>query len=146
MPFACAGGIKYAWMDHDPAYLNEVAVKDMWYEVAHIYDFRELLFAVQYDDEEHTRPTFQVKWTIDGNVYFVEFADEEPGAQKYAMKDKYPSTGGTLGLQGRPKFSDLQMYDDKRGLDGLFEVMVTNVVGTNPLIEAWLLYETLEVT
>lgn len=146
MPFASGADKKYAWMDHDPAYLNQIPVQNTWYEVAHVYDFRELLFAIRYDDDEHTTPDYEVRWTIDGNIYFMGI-EAEDNTQIYIRKDKYPSNAGISGLNYNPAISgNYRLYDDKRGLDGLFEVRVTHVVGTNPVLEAWLLYETLEET
>lgn len=146
MPTAHQGEVKYAWMDHDTAYLSQIPVTNTWYTVAHVYDFRELLFAVAYDDDEHNIPTYEIKWTLDGNVYFVQ-VEAEGNGQMYIWRNKYPSAAGTAGLTYRnePSGSDAY-YDDKRGLDGLFQVRIINAVGTNPLLQAWLLYETLEQT
>lgn len=146
MPVAHQGEVKYAWQDHDPAYLNQIPVQNVWYTVAHVYDFRELLFAAKYDDDEHNFPTYEVRWTLDGNVYFGSFAEED-NLQLYVRKDKYPSNAGTTGLYyNTAMVGSYHLYDDKRGLDGLFQIRITNAVGTNPLLEAWLLYETLEQT
>jgi hypothetical protein len=147
MPAAHAGAAKkYAWMDHDPAYLDQAPpVQNIWYTVYHDYDVRQLLMSVLYRDDEETGADVEIMWTCDGNVYLMQkFLNDSEQFNVY--KTKYDSTnedaldedvagvGGNLG------------YRDKRALDFLVEVRVTSAIGTNAHLEARALYETLEVT
>jgi hypothetical protein len=133
-------------MDHDTAYIHITPpIQNQWYTVAHVYDLRELLFAVACDDDEGTEPSVEVRWTIDGNVYFTTL-NTVTDVLRYVMRDIFPSTGGTLGLSERGYVAGDTQYDNKRGLDGLFEIRTLGVPGTNAFLDGYLLYETLEVT
>jgi hypothetical protein len=147
MPAAHAGAAKkYAYLDHDPPHLVQVPpVINTWYQLYHDYDVRQLLMSALYRDDEETGATIEVRWTCDGNIY-VSSVDADDQIQYYIYKTKYNSVEiqplnddfGPGGYKG--------LYRDKRAQDFKVEVRVTTAVGTNARLEAWALYETLEVT
>lgn len=149
MPQASAGyvaQVKYAWMDHDPAYIDiSPPVQNTWYELYHAYDVRQLLMGVKYRDDEQEGNNVEVRWTCDGNVYlFATTLDDDD--QEDIYKTKFQSgTTEELTRDSTPPGMDAP-YRDKRALDFLVEARVTGVIGTNAHLEAYALYETLEAT
>lgn len=148
MPTAHLGkSTKYHFQDHDPAYLNQVPPdKDTWYTVLEDTDVRLIQFAVYQNNDEVAAKDIEVKWTLDTHVYFIALDGFEADEQLNLKKDKHPSTGGTAGL-GYQTYTGAIPHDmDKRAHSAKLEVRMTSAAGTNQVLRAWCLYETLEET
>lgn len=135
------------WLqDHDSDVVNETPpVQNTWYEVFHAYDVRLLICAIEQVNDEAAAKDVEVRWTIDGNVYFdvVPLADS---TLNWVYRNRLPSAGGTTGLAVAASFVNAVRYTDKRGHDFQVEVRTTSVPGTNQVLTCWCVRETLEVT
>lgn len=146
MPAASGAHKKYAWMDHDPAFIDiDPPVQNTWYEVYHNYDVRQILMSVKYKDDEEDGATVEVKWTCDGNIYTIEI-ELDNNYQLYVYKNKYSVLDIEDTLSSVDWGPSALFYQDKRALEFKVEIRVTSVVGTNAHLYGYALYETLEET
>jgi len=146
MPQASGAGRKYAYLDHDSAYINEAPpVQNTWYEVFHEYDVRLLYCVVMATDELAAGADIEVKWTIDGNEYFTAFTGDSD-EDYFIYRDYLGSLVGTAGLLNNSNRFNGSYYVDKRGQDFKVEVRVTSDVLETDILEAWCVYETLEAS
>jgi hypothetical protein len=143
MPTASgSGGGAGAWMDHDAATVFEAPpIQNQWYTVFHDYNVRLIWCQMSQANDETAAKQCEVRWTIDGNVYFKDpvMDDSDP---YYIYKDENPSTGGALGLNSTKTPVNAASYVDKRGLDFKVEVRIIDAVGTNQVLVALCVYET----
>lgn len=149
MPYAggsIAAQIKYAWQDHDPALSSQdPPVQNTWYTIMDAYDVRLLWCHVIQTNDESAAKDVEVRWTIDGTVYF-DADSYEHNAGNYIFKNIYDSALGTSGLtlsSGRVNAAD---DVDKRGLHVKIEMRMTSAPGTNQVLTGRAVYETLEAT
>jgi len=144
MPAASGSGARTAWMDHDGVMLaQDDPVQNQWYPVIHDYNVRLIWCVVMQSNDEAAAKHLEITWTIDGNVYF--FTDDfVSGTMYYIYKDRLPSVGGTSGLQWSTTILNAAHYVDKRGLDFAIDARIIDVGGTNQLLGAFAVYETLE--
>jgi len=135
------------WLrDHDTAAVYETPpAQNEWYEVFHDQDVRLLLCEIRQTNTENDAKDIEIRWTIDGNVYFLSTSldDATPG---YIYRAAPPSAGGTSGLATSGILYSGAYRVDKRGLDFKVEVRITSLPGTAQTLRCWCVYETLEVT
>ena len=146
MPQASGASLKYAWMDHPPAFIAQPDPdQNQWYEIYHDYDVRQILMDVCYYDDEMTGADIEIRWTIDGNVYLGAIEADDL-LQYYVYKNKYGVDGPTQLDTTRFTDTGVPLYHDKRGLDFRVEARITTAHGTNSVLLCHAVYETLEVT
>lgn len=135
------------WLqDHDSDRVSEVPpVQNTWYEFFDAEDVRLLWCAVKQNNDESAAKDLEVRWTIDGNVYFVSWAADH-NTLYYIYRNYLHSAGGTSGLAADTTIRNGAYYVDKRGLVFKAEVRLTGVPGTNQALYGWVVRETLEVT
>lgn len=135
------------WLqDHDTDVVDESPpVQNTWYEVFDADDVRLLLNSIYQVNDEAAAKDVEIKWTIDGNVYFVANTLAS-GTFVYVYKDHGPSIGGTAGLAVSAVIVNACYNVDKRGLRFKVEVRMTSVPGTNQVLISRAVRETLEVT
>jgi hypothetical protein len=138
--------VKYAWMDHDPPYiLIAPPTINVWYTLYHDYDVRQLLMAVLQHNDEEANQDIEVRWVCDGNTYLWASSLTE-GSQKYLYKTKYNKLNADTLLVDTIDGNDNPSYRDKRALDFKVDIRITSAVTASQTLEAYALYETLEVT
>ncbi|GAH35745.1 unnamed protein product, partial [marine sediment metagenome] len=106
---------------------------------------RLLWCKVLHNNDETANKDLEIRWTIDGTVYFIAFtlaADE--GRWVYRNYDE--STGGTRGLTVSADPVNAAFTTDKRGHTFKVEVRTTSVPGTNQILICNCVRETLEET
>lgn len=146
MPRANVGDVKRWLQDHDTDMVSETPpVQNTWYEVFHAEDVRLLWCDIIQTNDEAAAKDLEVRWTIDGNVYFDDVSLAN-GTYGYVFRGVTPSTGGTKGLTIGVGIFNAAYYIDKRGLDFKVEVRITSVPGTNQLLQGRCVRETLEIT
>jgi len=137
---------KYAWKDHDTAKLQHYPpVQNEWYEVFHAEDVALIYCAVMQWNDDNTDQDLEVKWTIDGSVYFLAWTQGQ-GQMHSIFRDGDPSDGGTDGLIWTAPYQLALQYCPKHGLDFKVEVRMTSAGGLNQGLLAYCVYETLEET
>jgi hypothetical protein len=141
-----AGGKKYWLQDHDTDEVNEAPpVINVWYTAFDAEDVRLIWCAITQHNDESAAKEIQVRWTIDGQVYWV--ADSvDSDAIKYVYRNREPSLAGTQGLVVSTSTYNAAYYVDKRGLDFKVEVRLTDAAGTNQTLICDCVRETLEET
>jgi hypothetical protein len=146
MPFACAGKTKYAWMDNDTAEVYEAPpILNQWYTVVEDDDLRLLVFAMFQTNEENAAKDLEVRWTLDGNIYLLQ-ANEDAGLVVYVSRNIEPSGSGSELSTSVQWKNAMNQYLDKRCLHGKLEIRITSALGTNQILNAKCVYETLEAT
>lgn len=146
MPEASGRHVKYHYRDHDTDLVNEAPpVQNTWYEVFHAQDVRLIWCMVQQDNDEVAAKDIQVRWTIDGTVYFRPLSILS-GTVFTVFRNWNGSTGGTDGLEAEQGRKNAGYYVDKRGLDFKVEIRMTAVPGTNQVLICRCVRETLETT
>ena len=135
------------WLrDHDTDEVLETPpVQNTWYEVFDAEDVRLIWCWIYQSNTENDAKDIEVRWTIDGNVYFVAVALDD-ATPNYIYRIWTPSGGGTAGLASTATEANAGHYVDKRGLDFKVEIRMTSVPGTNQLLQCRCVRETLEVT
>lgn len=145
-PQAAGAAVKYVYLDHDTDVRSEVPpILNQWYQVFHAYDVRLLWCTVTQTNDEVAAKNMEVRWTIDGTVYFCTVAAAN-GTTYYIFRTRLPSTAGTLGLEATVTQLNAVFYVDKRGQDFKVEVRMTSALGTNQTLLAYCVRETLEQT
>lgn len=141
-----AFGQKFHYDDHDtdqqdltPPVLNQ------WYEVFHAYDVRHLWFLILQTNDETVAKTVEVRWTIDGQVYFVASAINN-NANYWGFRNDAPSGAGTAGLSLTTSQVLACWTTDKRGKDYKVEIRITSPLGTNQRLYCNCVRETLDLT
>jgi hypothetical protein len=145
-PKASGANVKYAYLDHDTDVVNEAPpVLNQWYTVFDAYDVRLLWCYIYQSNDEAAAKDIEVKWTIDGNVYFKTTA--LPNATNYYIYRNWsPSAVGTAGLSGDVNLYNATRFVDKRGQHFKVEVRITSALGTNQVLTCLCVRETLEPT
>ena len=137
---------KYHYKDHDTDEVNETPpVQNTWYEVFDAEDVRHLWCACYQKNDEAAAKDIEIRWTIDGNVYFstVALVDD---SENHVFRNRDPSTGGTAGLSFNAAKFAAAYYVDKRGQSYKVEIRMTAVPGTNQILRCRCVRETLEET
>jgi hypothetical protein len=147
MPTAYGGAAKkYAWKDHDTDIVNMLPpVLNQWYTVFDAEDVRLLEMYIAQVNTETDPKDVEVRWTIDGNVYFVTVTVAN-GVENYIYRTMDPSTAGTSGLTDTIVENPAFIHNDKRGLDFKVEVRIISALGTAQRLVAYAVRETLEET
>ncbi|GAH54107.1 unnamed protein product, partial [marine sediment metagenome] len=108
-------------------------------------DVRLLACSVIQINDETDAKDVEVRWTIDGNVYFTAIPMDN-NALLFIYRTMDPSAGGTAGLFQSAVWLNAAYYVDKRGLDFKVEVRMTSVPGGNQSLLCRCVKETLELT
>ena len=139
-------GAKFHYDDHDTDLVDEdPPVQNTWYEVFHAEDVRLIWCTVWQNNTEAAAKTMEIRWTIDGNVYFNTWALAS-GTNNWIYRNEYPSTGGTEGLADIASARNAAHYVDKRGKDFKVEVRITEALGTAQRIVCRCVRETEDLT
>ena len=135
------------WLqDHDSDVVDETPpVQNTWYENFDAEDVRLLFQQIYQKNDETAAKDLEIRWTIDGNVYFTAVAALD-GTYYYVFREGAASSGGTDGLGTSTINYNAGIRTDKRGLDFKVEVRMTSVPGTNQRLLSNCVRETLEVT
>lgn len=146
-PVAHAGAAKkYMYQDHDTDVVNEVPpTLNQWYTVFDAEDVRLLWCCITQSNDEAAIKAIEVKWTIDGNDYFVS-VNLASADYRFIYRDHVPSTGGTLGLQHTNDTINAAYHVDKRGQSFKVDVRIVTALGTNQTLVCHCVRETLEET
>jgi len=141
-----AFGQKFHYRDHDTDYLNQAPpVQNQWYTVFAAEDVRLLLCFIRQTNTEAAAKEIQIRWTIDGKVYFGAVTASN-NTLYYVFRNEQPSNAGTAGLSIATAWRNACFYVDKRGINFKVEVRLTSVLGTNQILNCWCVRETLEPT
>ena len=141
-----ATGMKFHYDDHDTDAVDETPpILNNWYEVFHAQDVRLLWCYTRQSNDEAAVKTVEVRWTIDGTVYFGSFA-QVSGTAYYTYRWVSLSAAGTSGLLVEAGVSNGAKYVDKRGKDFKVEVRITSALGTNQRLVCYCVRETLDLT
>lgn len=135
------------WLQHyDSANLALAPpIQNMWRELLHALDCRLIQVRFHQENDETNPKTIEMRWTIDGVVFFFVIAMVND-TNRWAYRDHNLSLGGTFGITSQDSIINAGYYTDIRGLDLKIEIRITDAAGTNQKLNAWAVYETLEVT
>ena len=135
------------WLqDHDTDQVFEIPpIQNTWYEVFHAQDVRLLWCTLYQSNTENAAKDIEVRWTIDGNVYFVSVSLAD-ATRNWVYRTYDISAGGTAGLVSVVPTQNAAFYTDKRGLSFKVEVRMTSLPGTAQQLQCRCVRETLEVT
>lgn len=146
MPRADGRAIKYAYEDHDAYVVEETPpIQNQWYTVFDEEDVRHLWCRVYQTNDGAAAKNIEVKWTIDGHVYFGSASVPNDSA-RWIYRNYLPSAGGTQGLSFNGNAFMAAYYTDKRGHSYKVEVRITSALGVNQLMYCECVIETLEET
>uniref|UniRef100_A0A6M3X856 Uncharacterized protein n=1 Tax=viral metagenome TaxID=1070528 RepID=A0A6M3X856_9ZZZZ len=141
-----AAGVKYAYEDHDTDEVDPTPpVQNTWYPLFDADDVRLLWHTVFQSNDETAAKDIEIRWTIDGNVYFVA-VNLDSGGTVYVYRGRMASGAGTSGLLTIDTATNACFTVDKRGKSFKVEVRITSVVGTNQRLLSRAVRETLEET
>jgi hypothetical protein len=145
-PKAAGANVKYAYLDHDTD-VQDLAppVLNQWYTVFDADDVRLLWCEVIQSNTEAAAKNIEVKWTIDGTVYFCTVAANS-GTSYLVYRSTLASAGGTSGLWFAATSFNAAYYVDKRGQDFKVEVRIVSALGTAQTLTGRCVRETLEQT
>lgn len=116
-------------------------IQNTWYTMFHDFNVRLIWCTLIQINDETAQHQVEIRWTIDGNVYDLSFLANN-NTVYYIYRDPTPSSGGTAGLLQTTSTQNAAFFVDKRGLDFLIEMRLTDVPGTNQAIYAGATYET----
>jgi len=138
---------QHYWLqDHDSDVVFQAPpVQNIWYELFDVEDVRLIWHTVFQDNDENVAKDIEIRWTIDGTVYFLAYALADT-TENYIYRSPVDSVGGTAGLTNTVEIRNAAYNVDKRGLAFKVEVRMTGVPGTNQLLISRTVRETLEVT
>lgn len=141
-----AFGQKFMWRDHDTDQVSLAPpVQNQWYEVFHGYDVQLLRCRILQVNGEAVAKIIEVRWTIDGNVYFTSDSINN-NIENFVYRANAPSTGGTDGIDVTTSFVAAARNTNKCGQDFKVEVRITSALGTNQTLLCQCVRETLELT
>jgi hypothetical protein len=134
------------YLDHDTDVVSEAPpILNQWYTVFDDEDVRLLGCFIKQSNDEVAAKDIEVRWTCDGNVYFVS-ADTANSVEYEVYRTKIPSWAGIDGLNSVPAAVVPFVTRDKRAQSFKVEVRIVSVLGTNQTLECYCVRETLEPT
>ena len=137
---------KMSWRDHDSDVVNEAPpILNNWYPLFDAEDVSLIWCVVRQQNDETAAKDIEVRWTIDGNVYFTSDSLAH-NSLEYIYRDHMPSLGGTFGLTASAAAQNAALRVDKGGQSFKVEVRITSALGTNQVLTCWCVRETLEQT
>ena len=147
MPIASgSGGLKYAYLDRDAnVVIAHPPIQNNWYTVFDDDDVRLLWCVILQTNDEQAAKTVQIKWTIDGAVYYLSMSLTH-NVLTYIYRNWYSSGGGIAGLSSSATEKNAAFYCDKRGQDFKVGVRITSALGTTQTLDCCCVKETLEQT
>ena len=138
--------VKYHYQDHDTDEVLETPpVQNTWYPVMDREDVRLLACTIYQKNDEAVAKLVEVRWTVDGTVYFTSFALLDD-TNYWVWRSHGPSAGGTAGITTGVAQYAAAYYVDKRGQSFKVEIRMTAVPGTNQILRGRCVPETLEAT
>jgi hypothetical protein len=141
-----AAGKKYAWQDHDTDVIYEdPPILNQWYTLFDDEDVRLLEMRVLQANDESAAKDIEVKWTIDGNVYFTTI-NANNNAPYFVFRNLNQSSGGTDGLASSLTENPAFIHDFKCGLSFKVELRIITAPGTSQILTSDAVHETLEET
>jgi hypothetical protein len=141
-----AAQVRYWLINQDTAYIEAIPpIINQWYTVLEADDLRLKIFALSFVNDEQATPNWEIKWTLDGNIYLFHY-DPESDGQMYVSMKKYSIANGVSLWDSSSPLPISNKFFDMCCLHGKLEIRLTNALGTNPILKAWCVYETLEVT
>jgi hypothetical protein len=141
-----AAQVKYHYQDHDTDVVSQTPpVQNTWYTAFEADDVRLLYCRVYQKNDEGVAKNVEVRWTIDGTVYLVDWwlSDDFP---MWLHREYAPSAGGTAGLVAELTRVLAMYYTSKRGQSVKCEIRMTAAPGTNQTLTMHCVRETLEET
>lgn len=139
-------GAKFHYDDHDSDVVNEAPpVQNTWYECFDAEDVRLIWCVVRQTNDESAAKDVEIRWTVDGNVYFISLAIDH-NTYVYIFRYFLPSSGGTAGLSATSTIHNAAWEVDKRGKEFKTEIRMTGVPGTNQVLNMWCVRETEDLT
>jgi len=149
MPVACAGPIapvKYAYLHHDSGYVNEAPpIQNQWYTVFEDDDVRVIRAQMRQGNGAADNKAVEWRYTVDGLVYGCPFSLPN-GVYWDIWRDRGQSPFGLTATAILTEKLNAAMHVDLRGQHVKAEVRLTDAPGANQTLQAWGVYETLEVT
>jgi len=149
MPVASAGPIapvKYAYLHHDSGYVNEAPpIQNQWYTVFDDVDVRVIRAQMRQGNGAAAAKDVEWRYTIDGLVYGISFSLPN-GAYWDLWRDRGSSPFGLTASATATEALNAAIRVDLRGQSVKAEVRLVGVPGANQTLQAWGVYETLEVT
>lgn len=146
MPRAQIGDLPRWLQDLDTQEVSEAPpTLNQWYPVFDDEDVRHLWCVVIQTNDEAAAKQLQIRWTIDGNVYFLQW-NANNNTYYYIYRNFAPSAAGTAGLSSSTSRLNAGDQVDKRGLAYKVEVRQTGAIGTNQTLLCDCVIETLELT
>ena len=149
MPVASAGPVattKYAYQHHEPGTVDMFPpVQNVWYTCLDADDCRFLWCYISQDNTGAVAKNMQVRWTIDGFVYYTAWLLASATAT-WIYRNWLPSAGGTQGLSLTTTRYNAAYELDKRGHSIKVEVRMTDAPGVAQRLFMRCEAETLEVT
>ena len=137
---------KMSWRDHDSDVVDESPpILNEWYPVFDREDVRLLFCDIFQTNTETAAKDVEVRWTIDGNIYFVSVSLAN-GTHQYVHRVPQPSLAGTGGLGTAAGVVNAGYHADKRGQSFKVEIRITSPLGTAQRLVCWCVPETLEQT
>lgn len=128
--------LEFHYQDHDSDEVSETPpIQNQWYTVFDAEDVRLIIFYVRQWNTEAAAKDIEVRWTIDGNVYF-DMKSVPNNVPWYVYRTASPSSGGTAGLEIQVTAYNAAIYVDKRGQSFKVEVRITSALGTNQTLLA----------
>lgn len=154
MPVACAGPVtippivvpKYAYLHHDSGFVNVAPpIQNQWYTVFEDEDVRVIRAQMRQTNGASAALDVEWRYTVDGLVYAVSFSLPH-NALYDVWRDKGPSPGGISVTATLTEKLTAAMRVDLRGQSVKAKVRLVGAPGANQTLQAWGVYETLEVT
>lgn len=134
------------YKDHDTDVKDlQPPERDVWYELFDSEDVRLMWCVLHQSNDGAIDQGVEVRWTIDGNVYFTMFTANNL-VTYYIYRDHQPSQSGTAGLGSNSTVRTAGIYGVKMGQRIKVEVRMTGFPGTNQRFAIWTVKETLEDT
>lgn len=146
MPRAHGAEVKYHY-EHDDSdrVIESPPIQNTWYEVFDAEDVRLIWCQVNQTNDEAAAKDVEIKWTIDGVVYFTSWSLAN-GTWTAIYRYWQASLGGTAGLNRSTTIYNPGYRIDVRGKAFKIEIRMTSIPGTNQVLNCWCVKETLEQT
>ena len=128
---------RYGYEDQDAYRVEEMPpIQNTWYTGFNEECVRHILAVIRQRNDESAAKVVEVKWTIDGNVYFISVSLDHD-TPTWIYRNRYQSSGGTAGLGSSATIVNAAHYVDKRGLAYKTEVRMVSALGTNQSLSMW---------
>ena len=128
---------RYDYEDQDSYRVNETPpVQNTWYTGFDEECVRHIWSVIRQKNDESAAKVVEVKWTIDGHVYFISISFDHD-TPTWIHRNRYHSAGGTAGLGSSATMVNAAYYVAKRGLAYKTEIRMVSALGTNQSLSMW---------